>query len=746
MFDLAAEFEAMMANVTAPPLSLGEFRLFISSDSKARNALAFCEWYQRYRTVYFDRVPVPSTRVTTASSRPGIPREFAKSDSNPTHDDDGSTTSLCAPSVCVHEQRSQLLGRLYMLKSHSLSALSESIVDSAFNTASTGISGGGVSAGRRPPVLLEPRQVTGSPLFTYQMRQLSRGVTGAYCTLGCDAQAGYVGLSSNGNIARRHTLPLAANDLGLGYEQRAQEDNRQSTQSLLIIECWARFLSDTALERIDIPQTELLYIKERLPVNITRVPRPLLCHGDMLSSVLPKVSCGRARSGELCQEQPLSQTAQISTSAAPRRLTTHCSLQLQPYDQLKRSLALQMRQHKAVLACTQSPLSLCPDTADIDTVASRDLVDEPLASKPIRKLRRISTMPALTFSDGVHKAAAGMPTTSHVTTQQPPHPNRARRLISLGELQMYHNTLKPRPPLVTAISGRTGAIQVCGYQPVPRSISKLVVPSSIPPALFDTAAKLSANYLLRNHFAEFQQQAHFNITRCGQKLAVALSISLLLVGTGVVVALVVAKASLAWRTFAMLPLFLSATYASAAWTRVSIPMWWRRQRPTSLIRLTCMGRIGDCEAPDHGEYPPKDRLQSIRLITGTFVPFFPVGFIGVIHSTGGPSRSYGRLQSQKQAAKIFTPDTPAPIGTASTISLWSQSTIPAAVGDVFDLLVRLMLRGRATGDHWFVDLDSKIYEVAEPIVLHGQCYIVGHQLAMIVVAWAVFAIVIFMLP
>ncbi|KAJ1816541.1 hypothetical protein LPJ60_005269, partial [Coemansia sp. RSA 2675] len=740
MLDLAAEFEAMMANITAPPLSLGEFRLFISSDSKARNALAFCEWYQRYRTVYFDRVPAPSTRVTTASSRLGIPREFARADSQPTHNDDGSATSLCAPSVYVHKQCSQPLGRLYMMKSHSLSALSESIVDSAFNTTSTGISDAGASANRRPPVLLEPSQVTDPPLFAHHARHLSRSTAGAHCALGCDDHAGYAWFSSNGNIARRRTLPLAANDLGLGHELQAQEDNRQNIQSLLIIECWTRFLGDVAPERIDIPQPELLYIKERLPVNITHVPRPLLCYGDMLASALPKVSRGHARPDEPYHEKPLPLTAQLSTSAGPRRLTTHRSLQLRPYDQLKRSLALQMQQHRAVLARTQSPLSLCFGKADVDPVANRDLAAESLAGKPIRKLRRISTMPALMLGDDVHRATACLPAISHATTRQLPLANRARRLISLGELQMYHNTLKPRPPFATAMSGRTGAIQVCGYQPVPRSICKLVVPSSIPPALFETAAKLSADYLLRSHFAQFQQQAHFNLTRREQKLALALSMSLLLAGAGVVVALVLTKAPLAWRSSAMPLPFMSATFASAAWTRVSIPMWWRRQRPTSLIRLACTGHIGDCEASDHGEYPSESRLQSIRLITGTFVPFFPVGFIGVVHSTSGPSRSYGHSRSQKQAAKAFAPNTPALVGATSTLSLWSQATIPAAVGGMFDHLVRLMLRGRAIGDHWFVDLDSKLYEVAEPIVLHGQCYVVGHQLAMMVVAWAAFAI------
>ncbi|KAJ2012634.1 hypothetical protein IW146_007450 [Coemansia sp. RSA 922] len=400
-----------------------------------------------------------------------------------------------------------------------------------------------------------------------------------------------------------------------------------------------------------------------------------------------------------------------------------------------------MRQHKATLARTQSPLSLCFGAADVDTTSNHGGADERLASKPVRKLRRISTMPASMPGADIHRATAHLST--NIAAQQLPRPNRAQRLISLGELQMYHNTLKPRPPFTTAVSGRTGAMQACGYQPVPRSLGKLVVPSSIPPALFDTAAKLSADYLLQNHFAEFQQQAHFNLTQREQKLAAALSVALFLVGAGTAAALVLAKAPLAWRTFAGLPLFLSVVYVSAAWTRVSISMWWQRKRPTSLIRRVHMGHIGDCEAPDHVEYLSDVKLQSIRMITGTFVPLFPLGFIGAFHSTGACSRSYGHTRSQIRPVKGLTP---APIGTVSAISLWSQSTIPAAVGNVFGLLIRTMLRKRVVGDHWFVDLDSKIYEVAEPIVLYGQCSIVAHQLAIMVVMCAAFAAVIFLLP
>ncbi|KAJ2816957.1 hypothetical protein GGI24_005563, partial [Coemansia furcata] len=128
-----------------------------------------------------------------------------------------------------------------------------------------------------------------------------------------------------------------------------------------------------------------------------------------------------------------------------------------------------------------------------------------------------------------------------------------------------------------------------------------------------------------------------------------------------------------------------------------------------------MDHIGDCEVPDHIDHSCDIKLRPIRMITGTFVPLIPAGFIGAIHSTGGGSRSYGHARSQTRAENGFMPNMSAPIGTISVISLWSQYTIPAVVGDVFDSLVRLMLRKRTVGEHWFVDLDSKLYEVAEPI-------------------------------
>ncbi|KAJ2583040.1 hypothetical protein GGH95_001212 [Coemansia sp. RSA 1836] len=746
MLDLTAEFEAMMANVTAPPLSLAEFRLFVVCDSKARNALAFCEWYQRYRTVYFDRVSVPSTRATAASSRPAIPREFARADLMPTPNMHASATSLSALSVRVHGQRAQMLDRMYALKPHSFSALSESMVDSAFNTASTGTSGSSPGASQYAPAHLEPKHATDSPMFTHCVQQPSLSRLGCFdgtnCATGRDAVAEYATFASGASIARRRTLPLATRELGLGHELQMQEDNRQHIQSLLIFECWARFFDDLALERVDVPQTELLYIKERLPLSITHIPRPLLCPGDMLISVPLALSSDNMRTEELKQNKPLPHLG-LSAVTEPRRLTTHCSLQLWPYEQLKRSLASQVRQHKTTLSRTQSPLSPCFGSADVDVDSDLDRPGEYLSSKSARKLRRISTMPALTIGGNVHRAIR-KPATTH-NPGQLPRPGRARRLISVGALQLYHNTLKPRPPFATAASDRTGALQVCGYRPVPRSICKLVVPSSIPPALFDTAAKLSAEYLLQNCFADFRRQAHFNLTQREQRYATALSAALFLAGAGMAAALVLTNVSQAWRGFALPLLFLSAVYTTAAWTRVSISMWWRRRRPTSLASSAYAVPRGDFEASIHAEGTSDPSLRSIRAITGTFVPFFPVGFVGAVYSTGGCSHSSSRAGSQSQVARESSPSMRAPVGAVSVVSLWSQLTVSAAVGDIFDSLVRVMLRKRAIGDQWFVELDSKLYEVAEPIVLRNQCYIVGHQLAILAVVWAVFATVVFML-
>ncbi|KAJ2740834.1 hypothetical protein GGI20_005591 [Coemansia sp. BCRC 34301] len=734
MPDLAAEFDAMMANATAPPLSLAEFRLFVACDSKARNALAFCEWYQRYRTVYFDRASVPSTRATAASSRPAIPCEFARADLRAMPNRHASTASLSVPSVHVHGQHIQMLDRLYALKSHSFSALSESMADSAFNTASTGASDGGLNSSQRAPVFPVP------PLLTHRVQHPNISGFSLDGATGRDVLVEYATSASNANIARRRTLPLAASDLGPGYDLRMQEDNRQQVQSLLIFECWARFFDDMALEHVEIPHAELLYIKERLPLNITHIPRPLLCHGDMFGSTGLAPSLVSNGPGELKQNNPLPYPC-LPASTGLHRLTTHRSLQLWP----KRSLASQVRQPKPSLARTQSPLSLCFGAASVDTDNGLDGSNEHPSSEPIRKLRRISTMPALTLGGrGMHRATH-RPATTHSLAQLP-RLGRARRLISVGELQLYHNTLKPRPPFVTAASGRTGALQVCGYRPVPRSICKLIVPSSIPPALFDTVAKLSADYLLRNCFAEFRRQALVNITQRQQRYAIALSATLFLVGAGTSTALVLANAPLAWRSFAVLPLLLSAVFVTAAWTRVSISMWWRRKRPTFLARSVHVGHSGDYEALAHADGTPDASLQAIRVITGTFVPFFQVGFVGAVHNTGGYSHSYVRTTSRSQVAKESSLNMQPPVGTVSAISLWSQFTISAAVGNIFDSLVCFMLRKRAVGDQWFVDLDNKLYEVAEPIVLRGQCYIIGHQLAVLVIAWAAFATVVFILP
>ncbi|KAJ2793815.1 hypothetical protein H4R20_006424, partial [Coemansia guatemalensis] len=82
----------------------------------------------------------------------------------------------------------------------------------------------------------------------------------------------------------RCSLPILASITGPEYEMRHQEEDRRSIQSLLVFECWARFLCASAHELVDIPEQELMYLQERLPLNITHIPRRLLCQNDMLAS------------------------------------------------------------------------------------------------------------------------------------------------------------------------------------------------------------------------------------------------------------------------------------------------------------------------------------------------------------------------------------------------------------------------------------------------------------------------------
>ncbi|KAJ2001000.1 hypothetical protein H4R26_004352, partial [Coemansia thaxteri] len=249
-----------MANVTAPPLSLDEFRLFVACNEKARNALAFCEWYQRYRTVYFDRTSVPSTRMTAASSRPAIPTEFVDSCFTPAQHarqaeaDQASTQSLSIPSVYTHGRSLGTMDKLCLPHLRSISALSESLIDSAFNTASTGGSGSS-NTGRGSAAFIEPK-----PLLDYPPHALSgRPHQSTIGFFENSLDAGASSLQADfAAAARRRTVPLAASDMGVAHENRTQEENRQLIQSLLVFESWARFFGDLAQEQIDIPQSELL--------------------------------------------------------------------------------------------------------------------------------------------------------------------------------------------------------------------------------------------------------------------------------------------------------------------------------------------------------------------------------------------------------------------------------------------------------------------------------------------------------
>ncbi|KAJ1746629.1 hypothetical protein LPJ79_005777 [Coemansia sp. RSA 1821] len=136
---LEIEFDATMAGIAAPPISLQEFRLFVEHDPVARNALAFCEWYQRYKTVYFDRDFVAPTILTSTSSRPGIPSDFIPSVRKRTHAytcanlcQNDQAASLSVPNTADHWRSEAIRGKMLSLKSHSYSVLSEGMIESAF--------------------------------------------------------------------------------------------------------------------------------------------------------------------------------------------------------------------------------------------------------------------------------------------------------------------------------------------------------------------------------------------------------------------------------------------------------------------------------------------------------------------------------------------------------------------------------------------------------------------------------------
>ncbi|KAJ2391159.1 hypothetical protein H4S02_001481 [Coemansia sp. RSA 2611] len=186
---------------------------------------------------------------------------------------------------------------MYTLKSHSFSGLSEGMVDSAFHTASSASESSNTDGlgAKHPWQLVEPAI--------------------AWPT-------------ASQRLGRRRTLPASSSIYEPDSDALRQEGNREAIQSLLIFECWARFLDASAREHVTIPEAERLYLTERLPLNITHLPQPLLCRSDMLASQITASNGLDAPAGD-----DGNKGAPIVRHVVPSR-----SLQFQPHEQLKQNI------------------------------------------------------------------------------------------------------------------------------------------------------------------------------------------------------------------------------------------------------------------------------------------------------------------------------------------------------------------------------------------------------------------------
>ncbi|KAJ2829693.1 hypothetical protein IWW50_000699 [Coemansia erecta] len=621
------KFEAMMASITAPPLSLHEFRQFVAHDAVARNALAFREWYQRYKTVYFDRASHESTVLRTTSSRLGIPSDFMptvrKRAVHAAENRSMRSASFSAPDIAG--QDGAMLGNVFTLKAHSFSVLHENMVNGAFHTASTGSSG-------------DSGCVSGE---TMQRRIVSETQTNG------DARS----------LGRRRTLPPSTCQT-TNNECAQQEETRASVQSLLIFECWARFLCASAQERVAIPETELLYVQERLPLNITHLRQPLLCRGDMLASQV-----------SVAEKEPVAVCGPPEKGTA-RRVVSH--RELQPHEQLNKNIVSQISK---------------------------------------QALRRIETMPMLK-----HSSRAGTGEEHHVIDLPPV------RLVDVGRLQNLHYALRPRPPFAAPTVAAAAGSQLYGYRPVPKHVTRLIIPSNIPPALFETTAKLSADYLLQHHFARFYQHAHYNMTRREQRATAIFALVQLVLGVAVAVSLAVAAVPRAWRVFALPLLWSSAACLAMAWSRVYVWRWWQRIRPTALIA----GPSGP-DGPTHTG--PDPDLHTVRWLTGTLDPQLQLA--GTLK--WGSHFAPASVRSHAVHDELF--------GTTSTLTLWSHVSRSGVLAGAPSWLVRFMLRTHRVGDQWRIDMDAPYVRVLEPSVLGGQCSTLAHHAAIMIVVCCTVAIV-----
>ncbi|KAJ1986210.1 hypothetical protein GGI26_001688 [Coemansia sp. RSA 1358] len=268
-----------------------------------------------------------------------------------------------------------------------------------------------------------------------------------------------------------------------------------------------------------------------------------------------------------------------------------------------------------------------------------------------------------------------------------PHVSRARHLIPISELQMYHQTLKPQPLFTAPTADYLRTLHACGYKPVPKQISKLIMPNAVPPAIFETIAKLSAEYLLQSYFADFFSQAHYNITTNEQ----------------IVIAIAAAPNEFLYEE-------------KAAQTDCS--------------------NIGA-------------HLKAVQAVTGTLLPEGENGvYVGAIPGTS--CRIYSSIYSESSyghpaVAPCYRDCEDG--GGVFTVPMWAQQPSTSSIVDrIFDKIVQLMLRNYHLGDQWSISLQSKQYKIADPTVLRGQCHIVAHQMAVFLIFWAVSAIALFLIP
>ncbi|ORX67868.1 hypothetical protein DL89DRAFT_259110 [Linderina pennispora] len=745
MKDYAGLFDAMVANITAPPLSLDEFRLFVSRDSQAKNALAFCEWYQRYRTVYFDRSGVQSlhkTATTAASSRPGIPEQFALSNSNLS-----SLRSARLPvdrismrSISVPNLRSRGLnaaaasgGNIYTLKAHSFTDLHQGAASHGRSTISSGTTDTQSSSSLHA-ASFGPHQAKEQGADTDQE-------SASEATPVAHAETPAKALLSR----RRHSLPATPCDYVLESESKEQEENRQQIQSLLVLECWMRFLDDNAAEQLVIPDAELRFIKERLPLSITHLTRPLLCPGDMISA---RSSASGAKINSAAATVAQSRTGDDDSIEIgshephnPRRmvtlgLVTQRSLQFQQPDYiLKRNFVSQVQLRRVNLDQVQSPLSLkfgvkysdseSDDYAEVHVAA---LNGSTTAKDFIAGIRRISTMPTMRLGKMMSQLALNPDADSISPTEATAM--RTQRLISVGELRKHHPSLRPRPPFVSVISGGKN-VDILGYKPVPQSISELLEPNAVPPALFDTIAKLATAHLVANHFPDFCWQASQNISRKEGIIGLAAAFMSLFVGLAVATAMTLGHVHTAWRAFALPFLFAACSIGVVAWRRVSICLWFMRRRSTRIVKSHMLTRTRDPEMAVQTDPSQQGLdLKRVRIITGTFVDPYQACISGTV-LTGWQyiSGSCGNIVAIPAAV--------------SSPSLWSYQTTLMPVNSFVSRLVTLMLRSRCMGSSWTIDLDQHYYEVIEPEVLHDQSRTVLIELAIILVLFTIIAAIVF---